>query len=248
MFKLLKDFQKQGIGLLKSFENRFSESNTFNVLKEKYQSLNLRQQKIIKYLFVFVIFVSVVYLPMSYLFSSVSSWTDFKQKYILALDLLQVRNKRSSFFYLSEEDLQIKINRMIGKYSVDDFEVVASNQAFPKAKSIRQVNFSVDLKNLNIKQAVKLGTELNALPQMRLSEISLEESVEYPKHYDIAYKLEAFVSRSGRGQAPVIKRRPINTKRKSSSQIKSDTKALGNKNLKRRKNRTVRKRKAIGDL
>ncbi|MCZ0932043.1 MAG: hypothetical protein OXJ52_02705 [Oligoflexia bacterium] len=246
MFKLLKDFQKQGIELFKNFENRLSESNAFNVLKEKYQSLNRGQQKLIKYFLIFFIFVSVIYLPVSYLFSSMGTWSDFKQKYILSLELLKVRNKSSSFFNLSEEDLKVKIDRVVEKYSAGDFKVVDKNKPFPKAKSIRQVDFSIDLKHLNIKQAVRLGAELNALPQMRLNAVSLEENAEYPKHYDITYQLEAFVSK-GRDQAPVIKRRPVHKKKESSSPIKSDTKALGNENFKKRKNRAVRKRKAVGD-
>ena len=242
MFELLKDFQKQGIELFKNFENRFLESNTFNVLKEKYQSLNMGQQKLIRYFLILFLLVSVLYLPVSYLFSSIGSWSDFKQKYVLSLELLKFRKTSSSLLKQDEESLKIKINRVVEKYSADGFEITDANKPFPKVKSVRQVDFSISLKHLNIKQAVRLGTELHALPQMRLAEISLLENIEYPKHYDIIYKLESFVSKSGKDRVPVIKRRSVKEKLDSSNNIESDTKDIGNKTAKKRK-----KRKAVGD-
>ena len=176
MFKLLKNLQTQGLEFLKNLENRFSESNTYNILKEKYQSLNVGQQKLIKYFLIAFLSLCIFYFPVSHLLSSIVSWSDFKQKYSLSLELLKARNKRSSFLRFSKEELKTKINKAVEKYSSDNFKIIDSKKPFPKAKSIRQMDFSVHVKHLNIKQAVKLGTELNSAPQMRLSEISLEES------------------------------------------------------------------------
>ena len=249
MFKMLKNLQRQGIDLFKNFENRFLESNAVNVLKEKYQSLSMANQKLIKYGLIVFLFVFVVYLPVSYLSSSISSWSDFKQKYILSLELLKTRNKSSSFLKLSEEALKLKINRVVEKYSSDDFEVIGAGKPFPKVKSINQVDFNISLRHLNIKQAVRLGTELNSLPQMRLSEISLSANKEYEKHYDINYKLLAFVSK-GVGASSVIKRRPINKRKGFSRQMEEESESLKEKKVtpvRKKRKRRPRKRKAVGD-
>ena len=271
MLKLLKNLQKKGVDLLKNFENRFSESNTFNVLKEKYQSLNMGQQKLIKYFLIVFLFVFVFYFPVSKMFSSILSWSEFKQKYSLSLELLKTRNKNSSFLNLSETDLKMKINRVVKKYSDIGFEIVDKSRPFLKAKSVRQVDFRVSLKHLNIKQIVRLGTELHALPQMRLDEISLEENKKYPKHYNITYKLAAFVSK-GPFKTPAI-RRPINKKTDRSKKdrdniLNLEDRAIQKRNKKidqskkdrdnilnledkaiqkRNKKRAKRKRKAVGD-
>ena len=271
MFKLLKNLQKQGIELFENFENRFSESNTFNLLKEKYQSLSLSQQKLLKYALLAFIFISVIYLPVSYMFSSIGSWSDFKQKYMLSLELLRVRGKGADFLNQSEEALKIKISKVIERYSSEGFEITDKKRHFSKAKSVRQVDFNISLKHLNIKQAVKLGIELHDLQQARLIEISLSESAEYAKHYDLIYKLEAFVSRANKAQAPVIKRQPrqkvkeragesadkgqasvikrqpITRQKKSSIQTEDKTDGLENQPIQKREKRKVRKRKAVGD-
>ena len=236
MFKLLKNLQIQGFEFLKNLENRFSESNAYNVLKEKYQSLNVGRQKLIKYFLIAFLFLSIFYFPVSHLFSSIVSWSSFKQKYNLSLDLLRARNKSSSFLRLSKEELKAKINKAVEKYSSNDFKIIDSGKPFPKAQSVRQVDFSVGLEDLNIKQAVKLGAELNVLPQMRLSEISFEESKEYPKHYDITYKLEAFVSKS-KGKTPVIRRKPVKKKSNRSNRVNNvdlEDKAVKKKARKKR--------------
>ena len=246
MFKILKDLRKQGIEIFKNFENRFSESNAFNIAKERYQSLNVRRQKLIKYALIACLAAFIVYPPMSYMFSSMGYWSDFKNKYQLSLDLLKIRNKNSNLLSLSAEALELKINKKAEKYSLSDFEVTSHDSPFPKAKSVRKINFKLSFKHLNIKQAVRLGAELNALPQMRLSEISLSENIEYEKHYDVIYQLSAFVSQRGIAQSPVIKRWPVNKNQKSPDQIGAETGRLkeGKTAVKRKKRR---KRKAVGD-
>ena len=244
MFKLLEDLQKQGSEFFKNFENRLLESNTFNILKEKYQSLDLRKQKFIKYALISCVFAFIVYLPVSYLFSSIGSWSDFKQKYSLSLQLLKTRGKGAGLLSQSKEDLKMKINRVIEKYSSDPYEITDTTALFPSAKSVRQVDFSIHLDHLNIKQAVRLGAELMALPQIRLSGISLSENKTYEKHYDMIYSLEAFVSQSDNSRTPVIKRRPVKLKKDSSNPIKKDREELTDEPVPKRK---TRKRKAVGD-
>ena len=238
MFSQLKDLQKRAIELFKNFESRLSESNAFNILKEKYQSLNIRRQKLIKYFLILFICGAIVYFPLSYLFSSISSWSDFKQKYSLSLDLLKVRSKKNSFLLLSKEGLRVKIKKTAEKYSDSEFEITDKIQSFPQEKSLRQLDFRVSFKYLNVRQAVRLGTELNALPQMRLNEIILEENKEYPKHYDMTYQLLAFVSKRNSRPA-VIKRRPINRKKRN------QTGSVKNKiiNIEDKADQKIRKRK-----
>ena len=87
MFKKLNDLKKQLSEKWKNFESRVLESNTFNLLREKYQSLDILQQKLIKYLIVFFIVAVLAYLPLFYFFSSSSQWGDFKEKQAISLGL-----------------------------------------------------------------------------------------------------------------------------------------------------------------
>ncbi|MCY4321256.1 MAG: hypothetical protein OXC37_02470 [Bdellovibrionaceae bacterium] len=235
MLKILHELKKRIIDFLKNFENRFLESNVFNILKEKYQSLNIKRQKLIKYLLIVFIFILIVYIPISNLFSSIGSWMDFKQKYALSLDLLSFRDIRSSLFKDDKAGLKMKVENITKKYTEESVLVTNKNLSFPKAKSVQKVLFSFKLKHLNIKQAIRLGAELQTLPQARLAEIILSENKKYIKHYDVSYKLVAFISNSNANQAPIVKRDPI------SSRKRDKARTLDKKDKKPRKRKPLTK-------
>ena len=227
MIELFKDLKKQLIENGKNFENRFLESHSFNILKEKYQSLNMGKQKLVKRLSIFFIFAVLAYFPLSYFFSSVFYWREFKEKQALSLDVLKMRAKvYSSIFRYSQDQLKSKISGIVTKYSSVDFKIEDKKALFSKGDSVGQIDFQIQLSHLNIKQAIKLGTELNNLSQARLSSITMEESKEYPKHYDVTYKVSAFISKEEkRGFLPKKKPRPSLRSKKGSP--------LNNKNRKK---------------
>ena len=207
MFKKFKELKKLFFEKWKNFESQLLESNTFNLLKEKYQSLDILQQKLIKYLSVFLMLAVLAYLPLSYFFSSVSSWRNFKEKQTVSLSLLKMRKKISySVLRYSQNQLKNKIERTVKKYSTSDFKLKHKRKLLKKEGSIHQIDFDMQINHLNIKQAVKLGTELHNLSQARLSSITMEESETYPKHYDVTYKVSAFVSTGGRKRSVPRKR------------------------------------------
>lgn len=211
-----EELKNQLLESWKNLENRLLESNSFNHLKEKYQSLNIVQQKLIKYLVVFFIFISLAYLPLSYFFSSVFNWAEFKEKQKLSLELLKMRNKiHSSSLRYSQSQLKNRIERITEKYSNQDFKIKDKRSVFSKRESIYQIDFDVQLEHLNIKQAIQLGTELHTLSQVRLNSITLDENKEFPKHYDVEYKLSGFV--------PKKKSEPLTSKRKRVPRKKKST-------------------------
>ena len=224
-------------------KNRLLESNSFNHLKEKYQSLDVKRQKLIKYLFVFFIFSALAYFPLSYFFSSVVSWQEFKEKRSLSLEILKMRNKiSSSVFRYSQNQLKSKIQRIIDQYSNANFQIKDRRTMFQEGESIEQIDFDIQLKHINIKQAVRLGTELHHLDQARLSSITMEENKEFPKHYDVTYKISAFVLKnnttdfSSKKKKPTRRRKtPSKSKTEPIPDLKKDDSKTGNSRLKKKK-------------
>ena len=209
MFKKFNDLKKQFSEKWKNFESRILESNIFNLLREKYQSLDILQQKLIKYLSIFFMVAILAYLPLSYFFSSSSYWENFKEKQAISLGLLKIRKKMSySVLRYSQDQLKIKIEKILEKYTTSDFELKHKKSLFQKEGSIYQIDFDVQLSHLNVKQAVKLGTELHNLSQARLSSIVMDKSEKFPKHYNVVYKLSTFVStEKGKRTVPRRKRK-----------------------------------------
>lgn len=216
MFKIFENLKKQFFEKWKNFESQLLESNTFNLLRERYQSLDILQQTLIKYLSVFVVFAVLAYFPFSYFLSSSSYWREFKEKQNVSLNLLNMRKKiSSSVFHYSQNQLKNKIENIIRKYSTTDFKLTDKRSLLQEGGSIYQIDFDVQLSHLNVKQAVKLGTELHNLSQARLDSVVMEENKKFPKHYDVVYKVSAFVSTETVGRtAPRRQRRPLKSRDK----------------------------------
>ena len=231
MMDKLKDLQKQLLSLWKTIEIRILESHSFKLLKEKYQSLNIGQQKLIKFLFVFLLLAALLYFPVSYFVSSNSYWSEFKEKQEISLELLKMRNKiSSSVFHNTKEQLKDKIRVTAKKYTTFDFEIKDKRQVFPKGDSVYQIDFDVQINHLNVRQTVQLGTELHNLPQSRLSSIVLKENKEYTKHYDVDYKITSFVSKMEKAKFRPEKRKRSSRKRKRpAEEKKKDTPFLEEK-------------------
>ena len=216
MLNLFENLKKTFLEEWKTLENRIFESQTFNILKEKYQSLSILYQKLIKYSFFLLLFSVLIYLPISYFFSSRVYWADFQEQQELSMELSKMRNKISnSLFRLSQRKLKKNIENIVSKYSNEKFEIKQTKIPLPK-KSLSQLDFQIKVQHVNIKQIFRLGTDLNRLSQSRLKSLVMEENLKYPKHYDVLYVLSSFFSK----ESPSSLRRRIKPSRKNPAQKK----------------------------
>ena len=233
----MENLKKQLIESWKGFEIRFLESHAFNNLKEKYQSLNRRQQKGLKYLFFLLFFSALVYLPLSYFVSSVFHWGAIKEKQNISARLLKMRGRiSSSIFRYPPLQLKEKIKRLAKKYSNNDVELKDKRVLFASSDSIYQISYTVRLNHLNIKQATRLGAEFHSLSQVRLDSLFMEESASYPKHYDVSYNLLAFAEKEKAlkktfKRREKRKRKPKALKNKDAFNLKKDKAQTSNKGL-----------------
>ena len=198
MFKSFKDIKQFFLEGKSNLEERLLESNSFNILKEKYQSLSKSRKNLIKYSFVFLFLLALFYLPLSYFFSSSSNWSEFKQKRDISLQLLKMRKQIStSSLQLSPERMKSKIKNIVGKYSPSGGTVDQEKTTQTDKEAVYQVDFNIQIENLNVRQIIRLGGDLQNLPQARLISMSMSES-EYIKHYNANYKLTGFFSKKDR--------------------------------------------------
>ena len=221
MFHLFIKLKKELAELYQKIENQILESDFFNVLKERYQSLTLLNQKLIKLFFIALLLVSVLYLPFYYLSSSTIAWFNLKKKHRLSVELLKAREKSSlSTMRDTEITLKNKIQEVTQKYSSESSTVTKESKKTSKSNSsIELIVFKVKAPYLNIRQAIQLGTELEAFPQVRLDELSFKESEDYKSHYDMTYQLSAFIIKRG----SKLKRKPEKRQRiKKEESIKKE--------------------------
>ena len=215
MFPKFKEIKKQALDIWKNLENKILESNKYNALKEKYQSLSLLYQKLIKYFLIGGLLIVFLSIPLFYFFSATVSWLEFKKKQELSWELLKVRRQNSKLKTGFTSDMQIKrsIEQVVKKYFSEDFNLQVEKTK--KEEFINKKHFKLKIPYLNIKQAVQLGTELHNLNFVRLDGVQFTENTEYPKHYDMEYKLSTFVLMQN--QRPPIKEKRKKRRRRNTN-------------------------------
>ena len=216
-------FKKQLDQFWDNFQNKLYESHLFNLLKEKYESLNLIQQKTIKYLMGFLLLFLILILPFLYLSSSFSYWNEFKVKYQLSQRLLNLRaNPTILQSSHSSSAIKLSIERMIKKYRPEGYSL--ENKSGGKRSPIQTEIFEIKVNHLNIKQVIQLGTDLNTLSSVRLESLQIKESDKYSNHYDTVYEAHHYSIEhvSSRSRAPEKSRR--SKPKKSNNNKAPDTK------------------------
>ena len=191
MSQKFEEIKNQFLYYLEHIQNRIIESNTFNALKEKYQSRSLLHQRFIKYGLVSVIVFLISFIPVYYFYLSSEHWSEFKEKRRLSLDLLKVRNYRSHFSDISEYKMNQNISNIVKRYRDKNYSI--KDKGVPsEEKNLKKVIYEIQVDHLNIRQAVQIGMELNDIPPAHLFSLVMRESHIYPKHYDVTFEMSVY--------------------------------------------------------
>lgn len=182
-----------------NFQDKLHESHLFNLLKEKYESLNIIQQKAIKYTTGIALLLLILVMPLFYLTSSLSYWNEFKIKYQLSQRLLNLRTNPTAFHSTrSSASIKQAMEKLIKKYRTEGYSLKSKPKGSRKSQVKTEV-FEIKVDHLNIKQVIQLGTDLNVLPSVRLESLQIRESTQYANHYDTIYEAHHyFMERSHR--------------------------------------------------
>ena len=207
MRRAAEDLKKQLAYWLESLQNQVSESHLFNLLSERFESLSLARQKLIKYGGAALLLILLALIPLSYFISSLSHWREFQEKRAASLEMLQIRSRPRVFFSQpSESEARLRIANILKKYKKEGYLIKDRPKKWLNKKTVREVSFEVEADLLNVREAVQAGAELQALPQTRLSSFELKESQEHPRRYKAVFFVSAFLSKTAapapRGSRP----------------------------------------------
>ena len=200
-----------------NLQNKLTESHLFNLLKEKYESLNIIQQKAIKYITGIVLLLLILVMPLFYLTSSLSHWNEFKIKYQLSQRLLKLRTNPTAFHSTrSSASIKQAMERLIKKYRAEGYSLKSKSTGSRKSQVKTEV-FEIKVDHLNIKQVIQLGTDLNVLPSVRLESLQIRESAQYANHYDTTYEAHHYLMER-------LNRRPRVSAKQQKSKLKKTKK------------------------
>ena len=241
--KRLKEIFNSLNEMRKQLEDQITQSNAFNLLKERYESLSLFSQSLIKKSLIGFLLLILIFPPASYFLSSVKPWQELKNNQTLSSDIFKMRQQtKPDAFKKTKIELEALVKSVVERYAVDFFsveEILEKNKK--RLGRLSSFQFEVQVKAFNVKQAISLAAELKNLPQMKLQSLRLEENKEYPKRYDVKYGLSSFVLSRG---AKKQNRERVRSKREKNK--KEDMKKEGKKERLKRKP-LPRKRVSPGD-
>ena len=205
-----------------NFQDKLNESHLFNLLKERYESLSIARQKTIKYIIGTGLLLLILVIPVFYLTSSFSYWSEFKVKYRLSQRLLKLRTSPTAFQSArSPSAVKQTMERLIKKYRPEGWSL-KHKPGKNKESSVKTEVFEIKVDHLNIKQVIQLGTDLNALPSVRLESLQIRESAQYTNHYDTTYEAHHyFMKRLIRRQSAPPKPKKTRSKKRKNPEAKA---------------------------
>lgn len=177
---------------------QFQQSNLYIQVKEKYENLDPKMQKVaLISSFVLIIYI-ILSIPMSFYSQSSSYVAEFETKRQLIRDLLKSSREAQESPQMAvpppSDNLRMRIESQIEAAQLlpeqkAGIEITpASSRIIPSGLS--QETLSVALKKLNIKQALDLGHQLQVLnTSVKMTDLVLQANPQDPRYFDVTYKL-----------------------------------------------------------
>ncbi len=222
-----EDLKDQLIEKFLLIRERVEESSFYIMLKERYENLNKRTQKILQISIIAFVLVIIIQMPFSSFLSSSNHIDDFLHNRELIQDLLLASKisstntsvptpPHSQALKSQIEDL-LKRARLIPEQieSITNNEIMSS--LFPE--KLIQENTVIKINQLNVRQVFDIGAQLESLmPTIKLKDISIQANNKDTHYKDVTYtlvslKLPQFKSESLESDDSQKKSRP-QTKRK----------------------------------
>lgn len=185
---------------LSTLWSRVQENSTYNTLREKYETLTSSQQQVLTLGAIAFAILFLVSIPLSTLFSSSSYVTEFEQKKVLIEGLLaaeqSLKQRPPLPPGLNSQDLQMSVRNSLQIFRLTEAQgpqmtPLNNNPAGPLAPPILEQNgLQVTLKGLNLQQTLDVGKTMEALhPSVKMIGLDIQASVDFPKYYDVAFRL-----------------------------------------------------------
>ncbi|MBT4760616.1 MAG: hypothetical protein HOO06_02865 [Bdellovibrionaceae bacterium] len=196
----LADIKDQLSEKIELMWGKIQENPSFNTLREKYEILPQKTQRLLKSGSLGVFVLMLISILVSFFSTSSEYITEFEENREVTRMLLKTASQEKfvSPKEISFSELESLINRNINNQRLlDDQKAgVSKDQPF-KAKYIpkdaNQVNASVSLSQLNLKQIINIGYELqNLVDGIKMTGLKISNNAKDDHYYDVKYSLAHF--------------------------------------------------------
>lgn len=208
----LEDLKDKLQDQFSELKNRVQESSAYNSLRERYENLTPDAQQGLMLGGILFAIVFFCYIPYSYFSSSSTYVSEFNEKRGIIRQLLRASRLATQAGSVSNPPdigtLQSSITARLNQFNllpeqnggVNPIEAAALGGSFAPA-GIIQEGLALTLKQLNIKQIVDIGYDLQNLAQgVRLVGMSMTPTQKDRRYFDVVYQIARF-SMPGAGES-----------------------------------------------
>ena len=190
----LKDQFGENIDKVK---NLAQESPLYNTLKEKFEALPSRSQKITIFGAIALVIFLVLSIPFSYISVSKTNIEAFEQDRSLIKRLLKTKQAQNlpKMPNIETTRLKTQIEALLKRSNlldeqIDDIKDVPSPSPFITNK-VKQSGLDVFLKNLNLQQIKDIGFELQKInPNAKLTGLNINASKDKENYFYVVFSLK----------------------------------------------------------
>lgn len=196
----LDELKEQITAQLQVIGEKIQETNAYNQISDKYQSLSSTGQKVVQVCVVGLVLLAVLYSPLSQLSSSHTLISEFESKRSLIRDLFKAYRESSTTAQIqpapASSDLISQIQSALNNAHLIPEQVIAVATTGPEGKLIPQ-NLILDvvevkLSKLNLRQIVDIGTKLtNISDAVKVKDMAIKAHSELKGYFDVQFKLFA---------------------------------------------------------
>jgi hypothetical protein len=184
---------------------QFQETDTYISLRDKYDNLSPRNQKVVIFSAFLVIFLFVFMIPYEWYMASSDSVAQFEDTKTTIQELLEVSQEAKSIppdsQTMSSDELKSKVDKILGEKGISKEQVISSTQGqFANIQgsllipaSVIAAGVDVNLHKLNIKQVVDLAYEFDHFsPMVKILNMAVKATKEDVHYYDATYRVASF--------------------------------------------------------
>lgn len=195
--------------------DQFQETDTYISLKEKYDNLPPRGQKLVIFSAFFLVFFVFFSIPLAWYTSSQTYVADFEDTKQTIAELLEVSQEIKTLPTMnigtSTADLRSRVERILAEKGLGKEQIASLSEGQftnPQGSNLipQQIAASgieASLKQLTLKQIVDIGYELERIsPLVKVLNLRMKATESDVHYYDVQFRVSSFAVRDAAQAAP----------------------------------------------
>jgi hypothetical protein len=208
----LDDLKEKLIEQAKNLWSRLQEQPLYLDLKERFEALPSKTQKLVLGGVVGGIFFILVLFPISFLWTSWSQMSLFEEARDVTEELLIVEREAQSVASLPRPDpipvLKSRVQNLLANANLTSDQILPMEDLGPVQPrgvlppQIQPEGLKVKLAKLNLRQITDIGSQLESQFRegVNIWSFSMKQNSELPEYFDVEYHLVAFYSAGTEGE------------------------------------------------